>query len=348
MSRARAAALAAVAALALPACTPARPVAALTTRAEYPVRRGPIIAAEAWSFEGIPGQKITTPSFRLYTTVGDSLLLDRLPLFAELALAHYQTALAQLPPPTGPLETFVVADRAQWTRVTRRLMGDDSEIYLRITRGGFAAKSRGVYYDIGPHETLAVAAHEGWHQYTQATFAQPLPVWLEEGIATWMEGFSWDQRDRRTPVFAPWANTERHSALRRAVLDGDIRPLGELLTARPQDEIRAGNERALRYYGQVWALVHFLHEADAGIYRGALRSILIDAAEGTMLRTIEDELGPRAAYLARTTRTGPQVLAAYLPDVPPETLEARYRAFIQRITRPEARALVEQGFSPAS
>jgi len=308
-------------------------VAAMSTRRD--TRTG-VIAAEAWSFEGIPGQKLTTPSFELYTTVQSSLLLDRLPSFLEHALHHYTRAIAPLPDPDEKLETFVVATRPQWTRVTKRLMGADASVYLRITRGGFAAKSRGVYYDIGSDETLAVAAHEGWHQYTQATFEDPLPVWLEEGVATWMEGFRWDGTARPLPLFNPWENPERYRVLRRVAIQGDVRRLDHLLSVRPQDEIATSNDRALRYYAQVWAFTHFLYEGEAGRYRPALQRMLTDAANGSLYDTVRARLGERPARDARVRRIGPAVLVAYLPDVRLDELDRQYQSFVRRVAHPSA------------
>ncbi len=308
-------------------------VAAMSARADT---RNGVISAEAWSFEGVPGQKLTTPSFEVFTTVQSSRLLERLPAFLEHALNHYTRALAPLPEPSGRLETYVVATRRQWTRVTRRLMGADAGVYLRITRGGFAAKSRGVYYDIGSDETLAVAAHEGWHQYTQSTFADPLPVWLEEGVATWMEGYRWEGPKRSLPVFTPWENAERYRMLRRVAIEGDAMRLDQLLSVRPQDEIATSNDRALRYYAQIWALTHFLNEGEGGRYRPALQRILTDAASGDLYDTVRSRLGERAAREARARRIGPAVLAAYLPDVTATDLNRQYQSFVRRVAHPSA------------
>lgn len=342
--------LLASAAILAPACSRPSPVTRPHPRTldAAPARPSPVIQAKAWSFEGIPGQQITTPSFRIHTTLNDSLLLDRLPVFVEHALLHDRTAIIDLPAPAERLDAFVMADRAEWTRVTQRLMGDDAAIYLRIAKGGFAARAVGVYYDIGPHDTLALAAHEGWHQFTQATFQDPLPIWLEEGLACWMEGFGWDPTDNRRPVFAPWANLERYDALRRAAAENDIRPLAELLAARPQDEINAGNARALRYYAQVWAFTQFLYEGDAGAHREVLQHILTDAAAGNLYTTVYHAFGEREARHARLTRTGPQALLAYLDATNFNDLDAAYREFVRRITRPGARTLVEHGHSPAT
>ncbi|MFA6043970.1 MAG: hypothetical protein WC718_03205, partial [Phycisphaerales bacterium] len=150
-----------------------------------------VVSTEAWTLEGKTGQLITTPHYRIFTTIDKPYILDRLPLFMEAALANYTTSLEDLPAPRQPLETYLLATRPQWTRVTQRVMADQAEVYLRIQRGGFAAGGKAILYDIGPRDTFAIAAHEGWHQYSQSTFRTPLPTSLEEGLATYMEGFRW-------------------------------------------------------------------------------------------------------------------------------------------------------------
>src|SRR5690606_28941593 len=132
-----------------------------------------------------------------------------------------------------------------------------------------------------PYDTLAIAAHEGWHQYTQQTFKHQLPVWLEEGIATYMEGFR--RNDDGVLVFTPAANRERQETLRRAVRRGHLIPLNDLLTRTPQSFLGSSKETLLVYYAQVWALTNFLAEGENGRYRAALAEVLTDAAEGRLV-----------------------------------------------------------------
>ena len=72
------------------------------TSATVPVESRP------WEFAGHRGQIITTPNYRLYTTMTRQSVLDRLPLFLERAMAHYTSALATLPEPGCRLYTFLV------------------------------------------------------------------------------------------------------------------------------------------------------------------------------------------------------------------------------------------------
>lgn len=213
----------------------ARPPAPASATSIAPRNDGPV-AVEAWTYNNKPGKNIRTANYSIYTTEQSTRLLNRLPGFVEAALRHYTTSLGVLPDPPTALETFIMSNRGEWERLTKQLMGADADVYLRIPRGGYAANGRGVYYNIGPSETLAIAGHEGWHQYTQRTFKQPLPTWLEEGIATFMEGHRWDGT---TPLFLAWANIERFDQLRGASAAGALIPLDQLIGTSPQELLNA-------------------------------------------------------------------------------------------------------------
>jgi hypothetical protein len=235
-------------------------------------------------------------------------------------------------------------NRPQWERLTQRLMADQARELTRIQRGGYASRGIGVYYDLGLFDTCAIAAHEGWHQYTQRTFRDPLPVWLEEGIATYMEGHSWMQA---TPVFRPWTNTERFDQLRRAVNAGTMISLGDLLEARPQDFVERVDDSLLTYYAQLWVLVHFLNEGEEGRYAGALRRVLQDAAAGSVRGRIAEKLGARAANQSMAMRSGAAVFDVYFSqDL--AGASAAYEVFLRAAVRPGSRDAVVAGRSPVS
>lgn len=306
-----------------------------------------IVSEEDWTYAGRTGRIITTPHFRIHTTLTRSLLLDRAPNFTELALASYRTALGDLPEPGARLDTFILNDRSQWESMTRTIAGGQAETYLRIPRGGFALGGKGVYYDIGPRDTLSIAAHEGWHQYTQATFQHNLPLWLEEGIAAYFEGFRWDSADRTLPVFLPWSNPQRFDTLRKAEAEDRLMPLATILVSRPQDLIEHTDGRALTYYAQVWALAHFLREGAGAKYRDSLERLLLDAAEGRMFSTIVEKVGVRDARRSLGRRTGDAVFRAYFnADI--EEAQAEYTRFIEAATLPGTRNDMTAGRSPFS
>jgi len=296
---------------------------------------------ETWEFDGRPGQLVRTKWYRLFTTARDTELVRQMPIFLERALDHYTTAMGPLPRPPMKLDTFLMGDRDEWVVLTKQVMGDDAGTYLRIQRGGFSSGGRGLFWTIGRHDTMAIAAHEGWHQYTQRTFRQELPAWLEEGVAVFMEGFVMDPASPDHPIFLGWANTERHDHLRRAAARRRLVPLEELLTASPQDLINRTTDGTLTYYAQVWALVHFLREGDEKMRRG-LSAALADAASGRLRATVEMKTG--SAH-GRGPINGADVFRAYInPDL--EAASRDYDAFITRIVRPGNRTRISRGEPP--
>jgi hypothetical protein len=295
---------------------------------EVPVERQP------WSFGGYDGQIVVTPHYNVYTTLSRRSVLERLPLFLERGLVHYRTALGRLPSPSDRMETYLFDSRNQWEAKTRQMLPDQAGTFLTLGRGGFTTRGTSVLYYIGRKDTLAIAAHEGWHQFSQRALGNQIPLWLEEGIATYMEGYV--SYPDGVPRFRPWANLERYHTLRRAVRKDRLIPLSELLQRTPQSFLADGKTQLLVYYGQVWALVHFLAGGEAGRYRAALQRLLLDAARGNLAGR-ERTPGRR--------RLGPGVLTAYF-DTDLEAFEHRYLQFVHRIVRTGGRNQVVQGRSP--
>lgn len=312
--------------------------------------RSPAYPTAPWAFEDKVGTLITTPHYRLFTTTDQPMLLDRLPAFLETAMTHYRTALGDLPEPPSVLDSYLLANRPQWARVTQRLMGAQAEPFLRIQRGGFATRGQAVLYDVGVRDTFSLAAHEGWHQYTQRTFQQPLPVWLEEGIASYMEGFRWDQ-STATAQFQPWNNLERFEQLRETHASGNLIPIRELLTTSPQALLGAGRLRqsgsdaALTYYAQVWSLVHFLHEGAGGKYRDRFSGLLSDAARGTLAQRLASAGSAELARSYMMPRRGPEFLRAAL-GVDLAEFQSEYEAFVAKVVQPGAKQKLVAGQSP--
>lgn len=340
------------------------------------------VTREPWTFESKPGFVYATPNYRLFTTVQSPLLVSRLPSFMETALAQYRSVLGPLPGPPGPMESYVLATRPQWVRFTQRLLGPQAEAFLKIQRGGFATRGYAVLYDVGMRDTFSLAAHEGWHQYTQRSFRQSLPVWLEEGIATYMEGYRWDQQNAGAAVFWPWANSERFEQLRRAHAAGRLMPVDRLLTTSPQELLAgrlqpsarvflrpgidvpggllpgmdasvdaivdAATDDALNFYAQVWAMVHFLREGENGKYREQFAATLADAAAGRLSQRLLEGGGAVGAELATgymLPRRGMLFLQASM-NVEPKTLQREYTAFVDRVVSPGAKERITAGRSP--
>ncbi len=290
------------------------------------------VAERSWSFGGYEGLILETPHYRLHTTLERPAFRERLPVFMEVALSHYASAIVTLPPPPEALETYLFESRHQWEAKTRQMLAEQASQYLRLGRGGFTTRGVSVLYYIGRRDTLAIAAHEGWHQFSQKTFRNPLPIWLEEGIAAYMEGYL--SRPDGTPRFRPWANLERYEALRQAQRQGRLVPLRELAARRPESLLQGGGEALLAYYAQVWALVHFLVEGEEGRYRPALERLLRESA------------APRAGRGGNgSTRLGTDVLQSrFNRDL--AALEQEYHRFVQAVTITGGREAVVRGESP--
>lgn len=321
------------------AAPPPDPLSYLPPPNNAPTLERPVIDEEPWTLIADSGRRITTPSWRLYTTAPPlSAIDDRLPALLEAALSEYTSRDADLPMPSEPLDVYVLRSRTQWAALTQRLTPEHADRLLRIQRGGYTLDRKSVLFDIGARDTLALAVHEGWHLYTQSTFRDPLPLWLEEGLAVSMEGARTDAV-RGRPVLNAWANVERFDQLRAAAATGALLSLTELLQSSPARLVQAhaSTDTALTWYAQTWALVQLLREHDAARYRPALRRLLNDAQSGRL----RQRLGGRT--LARVT-SGPAVFASYFGD--PAVLETEYRAFIERMTGVGAKDAIVAGRSP--
>lgn len=311
-----------------------------------------VITRDEWVFGSDDGVLLITPNYRIHTTMRGSGFLDMLPEFMEEAVQHYTSALGGLPLPRESMNTYLFQRRNQWEDKTRELLPRQADTYLKLGRGGYSTRGNAVLYYIdrsGYQDTLAIAVHEGWHQYTQTVFAEQLPIWLEEGIAAYMEGF---QRSRRTGTysFAPWSNRERYYALRNAVRRDRLIPLRELLDRSPQSFLDDRRDGLLTYYGQAWALVHFLAEGEDGAYREGLHQALLDAADGSMVDHIITQTNltsRRRRSMIAANRTGPWLIYAYFTkDL--DTFETQYENFVRTITSDEHRREIRRGRSPVA
>jgi hypothetical protein len=263
----------------------------------------------------------------------------------EAALTHYSTGITPLPLPAARMDTFFLATRAQWQRLTLRMLGERGIQVTYIERGGFTHAGRAYLFDIGPADTLSLAGHEGWHQFSQTTFKERLPLTLEEGIAAFMEGHRWIGRDL---VFLGWSNLERYDRLREAVARGgkDLIPLDELLAGNPESLLARGPNGPLAYYSQAWALVHFLREGQNGRYAAGFHRMVADAAGGHLSAFVAATLRrPREARLPAATAR--QIFQTYINN-DLEALNLQYLDFVRRIVQTGGRDAIVEGRSPLS
>lgn len=328
------------------ACTrdqSARPSATPTDSTQLPAPTPPpptplTITSEPWSLDGDPGRVLVTPHYRLSTTLTDPRRAELLATLLESSLTHYRRGCgaldsASLPEPTRPLEVFIYRTRGQWERATRQLLGEQAGPMLAMPRGGYTIGGRTMLYDLGPRDTMLLLAHEGWHQYMQSTFAGSLPEWLDEGLATIMEGQRWESSSAGAGIaFRAWANTERFDELRRLRDGHRLWTLDRIIAGTATtNALSAGQaDESLAFYAQAWALTHFLMQD--GIQRAQLASLLQQTAAG--------ESG------AVRKSTPVDLFRSTLGPV--GEVEPAFHTFVLDLTRPGSREKIVQGISPVS
>ena len=310
-----------------------------------PKRMDPVI--EPWTFGTSVGECIDVGTHRIHSTLRDPVIRERIQIFLPTALDHYRSALIPLPAPDGPINIYLFGSRNDWIAYTRQRLPQEAAMYERLGRGGYTIEGDAVLFDIGRWDTFTIAAHEGWHAYTQRVFRHPLPVWLEEGIACFMEGVRGGVNGA-PPTFMPWRNFERFGELRDVVRSGRLVPLDELIAGTPQDFLRDGRSTLLGYYAQTWALVHFLNEGEGGRYRPGLERLLNDAVQGQIASTIwsSSRAGSRnERRMAIGRQVGQAVLREYFAE-DTTRLCAEYRAFVESLVRRGNGERIWRGQSP--
>ncbi len=300
-----------------------------------------------WKDGGDNGVVVRTPHYVLRLSLREEPFRDRMPDFMETCFTAYASALGTIPAPVEPLEMYVFGERGLWEKWTRKKLGRDAEIYIGLGKGGYTTDSVSVLYDIGRFDTQTIAAHEGWHQFSQQTLQHPLPTWMEEGIACYMEGTRLS-RDGGPSTFRPWRNFERWSELREAARAEDLIPVSELLDGTPQEFLQNGKNSLLTYYAQVWALVHFLREGENGKYRDQFSQLIQDSITGKLagrLALSKAIVGKTMRHRAVELRTGNAVILEYFNADFPRFVE-EFGNFVQAITSRGAGDKIYRGEFP--
>ncbi|MCL2701189.1 MAG: hypothetical protein FWE88_05795 [Phycisphaerae bacterium] len=253
-------------------CQPAAPVG--YSLADAPSR------VESWDTPYAPGGRVlATPHYRMYVGSKRAELANTLPGFMEGAHANY-CELTGLSPKKNlaPMTLYMMADRAQWVAVTKSLVTENLDLYLRIEAGGYCFRGTCVFWDIGGLSSFQVAAHEGLHQFLFFHLTDRVPMWLEEALGTAAEGF---QLYNDRVVFSPHYNTGRMANLQAAIVGNRLIPLSKLLTMHAGDAV--GQSRpglAVEYYAQLWSLIMYIRGEPA--WRAGMERMLADAAAGRL------------------------------------------------------------------
>lgn len=294
-----------------------------------------IESVRPWFFQGMEGQVVETRHLTIYTTERSALIAERMPVFLEAAVKNYTRGggVMNLPEPSHKLAVYVMNDREHWRTLTMQLLGERGAAVTQISRGGFTTDGRSLLFDIGSTDTMTIAAHECWHAYTQTTFPRAMPMWLEEGLATFMEGHRWTGRQ---PEFMPWANLVRFDKLREATNKKLLRPLTEVLANSPNEMLTGGtsDDVAVVWYSQVWALTHFLNEGEGGRYRAGLQRCISDAATGSIGKS------------SRSVQPI-DIFREYI-DSDLDRLNVEYERFVRKLVSLGGREAVNSGRSPVA
>ena len=284
-----------------------------------------------WKHAYGKGEIVRSRHYELFVSGVNPTLRANLPGFLEAAYENYQTLTGltrQGSPP--PLRAYMLASRREWVSLTKHIFGKKAAA-LSIGAGGYCYKGIGVYWDLRRRGTFSVASHEGLHQFLYHRLRNPLPVFLEESLATLTEGF---HMRKDSVVFLPKHNPRRLTDLRTSIIQKRWFPVAKLMPMDGRDVVGGTTDRALGWYAQVWALAHFLRHDD--LYRPGFKRMLADAAAGRF----HVAMGvPRKALatLQRRRRIYNRTVAAklfkyYITADQPE-FERRYVAFCRKLAR---------------
>jgi len=311
---------AALIALAVPACSlqPSAGPLTLTRAAD----RTP------WRFGDVRGVTLSTRHYCIHTTTTNESLLRHLPGFMENAHANCSALTGLSSPDTGrPMVVYMLGDRRQWAEMTRRITGHRSKLYLSIENGGYTDGGICVFWDMRNFATYVLAAHEGMHQFLYHRLEQNLPAWAEEGLAVSAEGFV---MDARSVYFDPERNSLRQARLRNLISQGRWVRLDRLLPSDAGDHISAGgDEGALGYYGQLWALMCYIRSVPR--YRRGLHRMIADAADGAFRSALHvpDKMGTGREY---SRAVAIPAFRHYIED-DLDSFEKGFRAYARKLAR---------------
>ncbi|MEE8169165.1 MAG: DUF1570 domain-containing protein [Phycisphaerae bacterium] len=295
-----------------------------------PESRAPLIVQrEAWSFGPFPGWILRTPNYEIRTTTKDSIVLDVVPRLLEGALEAYQELLPSQNPPAELLQTYLFADRGQWEAYTKWLTGPRAQTYLRIRTGGYEENGVTVSHYSRRGPTLSVMAHEGLHQYLTMTGRRRIPAWLNEGLATQFEAFTFDRAG--WPIFSTRRNYRRRKSLRQALREDRLIPLQELLNTDAGSAIRGGGKQASAFYAQVWSLVLYLREASSQQPEAeGFRRLLADLGSPRMVALSQRYRSAASAVDGTVMTLEEAVFRQYIThDL--NALESRYLEFARKL-----------------
>lgn len=286
-------------------------------------RRGRVeYEVNPWPLKRFEGHVIETEHYLIHTTVDDALFHRAAAYLAEGQYKRISKVLTVAP--EGKMSGYVFSNRRQWEAFTRHRMGARAVSYLRIRDGGYSADDVVVLYYLGRYPTLAVLAHELFHSYLDCAGDEPVPAWVNEGLACFYEAHEWNDV---TPVFTPDKNVFRQHGLAEAIQAERLFPLKDMLATHAGLVSRLPREKVATYYSQAWALVRFLREGRSGKYAAKFQKLVGE------LGTHQLVTRARACQAARGGEAisfGEAVFRQYITD-DLDTFEQEFRAYLEEL-----------------
>ena len=249
-----------------------------------------------WETPHAVGEHATSMHYEIYSTSSRETLQQILPGFMEAAHRNYES-LTALESDGGAkrMPIYMMGSRQEWSDLTEMIITTNTDTYLSIEAGGYCHRGVCVFWDLGGTTVLAIAAHEGLHQFFHHHLEDGLPMWLEEGLCVTMEGMEFQGDYVR---FTPNHNPLRFNDLRSALVQGRWIPIRKLLPMDAGHVVTKGPYVAVGYYGQLWGLSMYIRSVPA--YRAGLERLLADAKAGTF----HQALGVPKAALGQLRRRG--------------------------------------------
>lgn len=293
--------------------------------------RGPVaVQTEDWSYGRSAGSMARSQHYVLHTTCSEEPFVDALPTFMEACYDAYGELLPPAKQPGEPMKAYLFQKRADWERFTNEFSPTRAPTYLKIRRGGYSERGVTVSHYSSQRGTLAILAHEGLHQYLEATDRGRIPAWINEGLACYFESF--DLQNGR-PVFKPERNSLRSPYLREALQRDNLIPLKEILGTNAGAAVHRPTGHVRSYYAQEWSLVLFLLSDEApSEYRDGFKKLLDDLGTVTMEQRATSRLN---ALGDGSVSPGEAVFRIYITE-DLDQFDADYRAYLKKLLRLES------------
>lgn len=306
--------------------------------AQKPKQVPAVTGIEPWRWQNVEGHIVTTPHYRLYTTVDDTAVLDRMARLLEGAYAEYVKLAPPLPQQSrevAAMQVYLFDDPAALEAFTRKLAGKEADVYLSVGTGGYTYDGKVVCYLGSEADTFGTLAHEGLHQYIGENFRNRLPPTIEEGLACTFESVT--VLPSGDVKFDLTSNPRRSQWLARAHRDKTLIPLDTLIYLHGGD--LAGRPLALveGYYGQCWALARMLRNDPA--YAERFKYMLTAVQTGRTVHDVGRSDAPDGAYNPRAIRP---LLQRYVAED-----WARFTADVNAAVVGIAQATQDDGMNPA-